>query len=115
MKKILQFSVLVFAVFLLHSCTIQKPLYYWGNYSDCYYKYIKKADDKATERYRACFIDIFDKSKKLGIKVPPGIYAEYGQFMLKSGNKVEAKKYFELEMQTYPESKKLMMLILANL
>jgi hypothetical protein len=115
MKKVIHLSIFLFAVIYLSSCTVQKPLYYWGNYSDAYYKYIKKADEKSTERYKTSINMIFTQSAKLQIKVPPGIYAEWGSFLLKSGDKDGAKKYFELEMQTYPESTKLMSLIIGNL
>lgn len=115
MKKITKLTLFLLAVFFLASCTATKPLYYWGNYSDAYYKYIKKADDKATERYKASIETILAQSKKLEINVPPGIYAEYGFLFLKEGNKAEAKTYFNLEMETYPESKILMTKLISTL
>jgi hypothetical protein len=115
MKKISKITIFILAVLFLASCTPVKPLYYWGNYSDAYYKYIKKADEKATERYKASLNTIFEQSKKLEIKVPPGINAEYGYFLLKQGNKEDARKYFNMELETYPESKIFMTRVIETL
>jgi hypothetical protein len=115
MKKITKLTLLILAVFFLASCKPTRPLFYWGNYSDAYYKYIKKADDKATERYKTSIVNIIEKSKEWEIKVPPGIYAEYGYLFLQEGNKDEARKYFNLEMETYPESRIFMTKIMSNL
>jgi hypothetical protein len=37
-------------------------------------------------------------------RVAPGIYAEYAQLLYETNKPSEAKKYFLLEKQTYPES-----------
>ena len=39
---------------------------------------------------------------------PPGLYAEYGLLLLQSGEKEQARHYFQLEKTTWPESSKFM-------
>jgi hypothetical protein len=51
---------------------------------------------------------IVSKSKELGLKVPPGIYAELGLFAMENGDNGQGLNYFNLEKSEYPESKVLM-------
>ena len=65
----------------------------------------KKAPSNETLQEHITSIEkIIEKSEYFGKKVPPGIYCEYGYYFLQEGNYVDAKKYFVLEMQIYPES-----------
>ena len=115
MKKKLTFSWILLSLFLLSGCFGPKPLYYWGNYQSTYYKNMKKADDKAYDNHVLSLLTIIDKSKEKGLKVPPGVYAELGHVRLSEGDNVEAKKYFELELATYPESIQTMKLYIDKL
>jgi hypothetical protein len=45
-------------------------------------------------------------------KVPPGSYAEYGYVLLLQGKRDEAMAYFEREKRAWPESTRLMDILL---
>jgi hypothetical protein len=97
------------------SCAQKKTLFYWGNYSDTLYEYKKTPNDDNLIKHKEAIRDIIEKSKEKNMKVPPGIYCEYGYLLAKEGMKVEAKKYFELELNTYPESASLIKKLIQNL
>ena len=68
------------------------------------YMYKSTPTDKTYANHREALLKIIKRSTKRGDKVPPGIYAEYGFFFFKEGEYEEAKKYFSLEKELYPES-----------
>ena len=115
MKNPLNICLFIGVLFFFFSCTTQKPLYYWGGYQDTFYKNMKKADENAYINHIATLEWIMSNADELGMKVPPGIYAEYGYLKLMEGETDIAKKYYELEMETYPESANLMQLLMNNL
>jgi len=47
---------------------------------------------------------IMKNSENKNLRVPPGVYCEYGFLLLKEGKTDEALSYFNLEEKTYPES-----------
>lgn len=100
------FFKLTIAVFLcLFSVSCTKPIFYWGNYSQTLYKMKKNIDEKSRNEHKDELLKIMKKSKKKKINVPPGVYCEYGYLMYQEDNFDEALKYYELEKETYPESK----------
>lgn len=102
MKKIILISM---SVILLTACSVQKPLYTWGNYTNTSYNYLKNSDEKSTEDLIKSFKVIIEKQKGSRGIVPPGIYADYG-FILLQNNKIEEGKAMLLkEIALYPESK----------
>lgn len=97
------------AVLLFTGCaTQQKPMYYWGNYSHTLYQLKKHQNDESLSKHIECLDEIIKNSEENSTRVPPGVYAEYGYYMLNMGKKAEAVSYFRLEEQTYPESAVLM-------
>ena len=101
------FSILFLIIisYLLIGCTSQKPLYHWGNYSSTLYEYKKAPNDENLINHKNTLAEIIKKSKEEGLRVPPGVYCEYGYIFMKEGNHNDALRYFDLEEQTYPESK----------
>jgi hypothetical protein len=65
----------------------------------------KNIDEKSRNEHKDELLKIMKKSKKKKINVPPGVYCEYGYLMYQEDNFDEALKYYELEKETYPESK----------
>jgi hypothetical protein len=51
-----------------------------------------------------CYGEIIAKQKRKRKVVPPGIYAEKGYLLVKSGKKAEGIKCFKQEIALYPES-----------
>ena len=76
MKKIILISI---TIFLLASCTTQKPLYTWGKYESTSYNYLKNSDEASTQQLIETYQEIINKQKGTRGVVPPGIYADYGQ------------------------------------
>ncbi len=102
MKKIC--FIMVLSICFFAGCAIQKPLYTWGDYSSSLYKLKKNPCDESLKEHKQVLVKIMEDSKENGLRVPPGIYCEYGYILLKEGKQDEALKYFDLEEQTYPES-----------
>jgi hypothetical protein len=92
----------------LAGCASQKPLYYWDNYSGSLYKYKKAPTEENLNAHKAALLKIIEESKKMDLRVPPGVSCEYGFLLLKEGKNAEAMHYFDLEEKNYPESKQFM-------
>jgi len=108
-------QLLLAAVALLLGACATKPIdYYYGNYEQAYYHNKKDNTPAATAKYQKALEDIIKTSEKRGIRVPPGIYCEYGYLLAKQGN-ANAGRYFDLEVQTYPESAKFVALLKSQI
>jgi hypothetical protein len=93
----------------MSGCAAQKPMYYYGDYSQSLYALKKEPTDETKKQHIEVLQNIMTVTKEDGyVRVPPGIYAEYGYMMHITGKTTEAIKYFALEKQTYPESGLLM-------
>lgn len=98
------------------SCAIQKKtLYYWGDYSKTLYALKKTPNDEHLTRHKKALQEIIGKSAEKKLKVPPGVYAEYGFILAREGDSKGAEKYFKLEAETYPEATPFMEKLVANL
>jgi hypothetical protein len=95
---------------LLSAC-VTKPIdYYYGGYEKAYYHAKKDGTPESIAKYQKALEDIIQTSGKKGLRVPPGIYLEYGYLLAKQG-KADAGQYFDLEAKTYPESAKFVALV----
>lgn len=118
MKKITSLSIIAIIVLLFIGCgqQVQPPLYIWDNYVNSSANYAMYGEKKeVSEKYSQELKKIIDKSEESKRRVAPGIYAEYAQILYKTNHKVEAKKYFLLEKQTYPESSMFIMMVMKKL
>lgn len=107
----------ILALSLLYGCvTPKKPMYYWGSYSESLYLLKKNPNAETNDSHLKVLDDIILKSKEMDLKVPPGIYAEYGYHLLSAGKKEEAINMFQTEKSIYPESTVMMdrMIISSN-
>ena len=87
---------------------------YWGDYSKTLYE-LKKSPSADTKAAHIKELNsIIEKSSELKLRVPPGLSAELGMYLLNQGKKAQATKYFNLELQTYPESKAMVNQILKK-
>ena len=96
---------LIFTCYAFIGCATQKPMYNWGDYSHSLYSYKQMPDAENIHKHKQVLYEIIEESNSKGLRVPPGVYCEYGYIFMKEGNNKEALRYFELEEQTYPESK----------
>jgi hypothetical protein len=109
MKKHIVFVLIIgFFFSLLIGCVQpQPPLYHWGNYINSSANYGMNGHEKEVmEKHILELETIINESEAKNQRVAPGIYAEYAQLLYETNKKEEAKKYFALEKQTYPESTK---------
>ena len=103
MKNLTYFVAIAVAGGLFFGCAAPS-MYYWDKYSSSLYAYKKNPTDSTLAKYKKSLINIIEESPKKNLRVPPGVYCEYGYLLAKEGNSIEAVKYFDLEKSTYPEA-----------
>lgn len=79
--------------------------YQWGSYEQALYRYYK--NPATLDEYAEQLASVIATAEPER-KVPPGIYAEYGYVLLLQGKRDEAIAHFEREKRTWPESTRLM-------
>lgn len=104
MKRLIYTFAAVAILFTITSCTTTKPLYSWYNYEDITYQYNKKATDELRVKVLEQYKKVTDKQKGVRGVVPPGLYAEYGYLLYKTGKKNEGIEFLKKEIALYPES-----------
>ncbi|AGW94261.1 MULTISPECIES: DUF4810 domain-containing protein [Cupriavidus] len=104
MKMIHITSVLATAA-LLSACAPQQK-YAWGSYEPALYTYYKTP--AASEAFAEQLGKTISGAESSGAKVPPGLYAEYGNVLLEQGKAKDAVVWFGKEKATWPESAALM-------
>lgn len=90
---------------LLGACETQQGLYDWGEYEPRLYAYYKDPDD--LEPLMADLESTLAAGEETQ-RVPPGLYAEYGYFLMTKKRHDEAIAYFNKEKTAWPESSVLM-------
>lgn len=100
-KKVLFIGVCIFA---FASCSTVKPLYSWYNYEDITYQYSKKSTEELQVKVLEQYQKMIDKQKGARGVVPPGLYAEYGYMLYRTGKKEEGLSFLKEEIKAYPES-----------
>ena len=93
-----------FIAFLLSSCSTNENLYSWYNYDNITYEYNKKRTDNLQVKMLEEYEKIIQKQKGSRGAVPPGLYAEYGYMLYKSGKQKEGLGFMRHEIKLYPES-----------
>jgi hypothetical protein len=96
--------MLVIAV-ALSSCGSSKKLYSWNKYEKASYNYLKKADEKSTNKIIKEYKKIINEQKGIRKSIPPGMCADYGFLLIQKGNKAEGIANLKKEIALYPESK----------
>lgn len=104
------------ALMLLSGCVTQNK-YDWGTYDTSLYGYYK--DPEQLEELMQALEQTIDDSTAASTqqasatdgsprKIAPGLYAEYGYLLMLTNRRGEARKYFLMEKETWPESTVLM-------
>lgn len=99
----------------LMSCGNTKTLYSWYDYEDATYQYSKKSTDELQVKVLEQYKKLTDKQKGVRGVVPPGLYAEYGYLLCKTGKKEEGLSFLKKETELYPESEKYISRIIKQL
>ncbi|MDR1005898.1 MAG: DUF4810 domain-containing protein [Bacteroidales bacterium] len=83
-----------------------KAMYEYHNYNESSYTYTKGGwDEKETKKLIKQFKAIADLPKGSKIMPPPGACADYAFVLLRSGDTIKSKEFFDKEVLIYPESK----------
>lgn len=90
----------------LAACAHHSEQYDWGDYEDGLYTYYK--DPATAAQFADSLRSSIADAEASGTKVPPGLYAEYGNLMLQSGNYPAAIEQFNREKTLWPESSSFM-------
>ena len=112
LKSFLLFLVLAV---LFSGCVKQPGLYYWGDYSNSLYAWRKDATGEKAAAHRAELKIVIERSSTKGMRVPPGVYCEYGYMLFLDGDQEEAVTFFQKEAEEYPESGKFVSFLMARL
>ncbi len=104
MKKTIIFGAFVVMTLAFTSCSSTKTLYSWYDYENMAYEYNKEPTEKLQVEVLEQFKKITDKQKGIRGVVPPGMYAEYGYLLYKTGKKTEGIDFLKKEIELYPES-----------
>jgi len=91
-------------IFFASGCATSNRLYSWEKYPTTLYHYKKDPTDENLQKHKEMIISIMKTSEEQSLRVPPGVYCEYGFLLLKEGKTNDAVNYFDLEEKTYPES-----------
>ncbi len=110
-----KFLIIGVCVVSLASCSPTKNMYSWYNYEDITYKYSKKSTDELQVKLLEEYQKISLNQKGLRAVVPPGLYAEYGFLLFKTGKVEEGLSFLKEEIKLYPESEKYVSRIIKQL
>lgn len=101
-------------VWSLQGCaSTPSGLYDWGQYPQRLHQHYHEPDNTGalqTELER-----LVDKWQQTPQYLPPGLYAELATLYWLQGQRDDARRFFELEYQAWPESRPFMRLVLDNL
>lgn len=86
--------------------------YAWGGYDQALHAHYRAPQDR--EAWVARLEAIIRTAEAEGLRVPPGIYAEYGYALFEEGRAAEAIPWFEKEKARWPESRLLMDKLIRN-
>lgn len=97
------------------SCSTTNNLYSWYGYEDATYQFSKRQTEELKEKVLAQYQRLIKEQKGARGVVPPGMYAEYGYLLYKTGKKEEGIGFLKQEIEQYPESEKYISRIIKQL
>jgi len=113
MRRTLHFAIAAAVLATgMQGCAKKQTHYHWGSYDEDLYASYK--NPQAHQAFVASLKTIILDSERLGVKVPPGIYAEYGYALYEEGSTADAILYFKKERDLWPESRGFMEKMITN-
>lgn len=95
-------------------CAQQNTLYRWGAYEDSLYQnLVRRTEDPATQAVRLA-ADVA-RTEAEGKRVPPGVHAHLGWLLYSTGDSQGARTHLETEKILFPESTKMVDVMLERL
>lgn len=76
----------------------------WSEYDDSLYQALRAPGPESYAAHAALLERIVEEARSAGRAPPPGIFAERGIYLARTGRAAEAKRCFQAEKETYPES-----------
>ncbi len=105
---------MLFATLLLAGCKTTKPIYYYGEYPQAVYSYLKADETSASEQIGMLEM-VIEKAANEGLLVAPGIHAQLGLLYFETGNSEQGLGQFEQEKLLFPESAIFLNYLLNNI
>jgi hypothetical protein len=102
LNKTLMLWLALCVVALAGCSSAPKTKYAWGKYEDALYQYYKSPT--TPEAYLDALQKVVDDAIEKERKVPPGVYAELGYFMMLANQPDKAIQFFEMERASWPEA-----------
>lgn len=93
----------------------QSTVYDWGSYEQSVQHMYSEKPEAEVAHDRQKLVAEVQKTVERKKKVPPGKYAQIGYLCYLSGDRTEARQYFEAEKAAYPESAVLMDSLIGRL
>ncbi len=112
MKK---FFIVSVCTLLLAACSTTQTLYSWYDYEDITYQYSKKSTEELQVKVLEQYQKMVQTPRGMRAVVPPGLYAEYGFLLCKTGKMKEGLSFLKEEVKLYPESEKYISRIIKQL
>lgn len=114
MRKLSKSSLLFSIAMLLVACgTHQKSMYYWKDYNNAVYNYLKNDNTSLGEQINQ-MKSYFDNAQKEQYAVAPGAHAHMGLLLFKTGQINEARQQFLEEKKLFPESSSYIDFLMKN-
>lgn len=115
--KSIRISLLLISVmsFMTSCISTSSTLYSWHGYEDVTYRYSKKSTEELKVKLLEEYARVIDSQYGLRGVVPPGMYAEYGYMLYRTGKREEGIKFLKQEIVLYPESEKYISRIIKQL
>ena len=99
----------------LASCQTKNSLYSWYDSENATYMYTKRGTEETLQAAMEQYEKVIAKQKGIRKVVPPGVNAEYGFLLYKTGKKEEGIALLRAEIKAYPESEKFISRIIKQL
>jgi hypothetical protein len=105
-------AILAGAVAVAAAGCTPPTMYHWKGYDTRLYKHYKSPQDRESwvEGLRTAILE----AETSGLKVPPGLYAEYGYALYEEARFPDAISYFRKEHEKWPESRPFMEKMIRN-
>jgi hypothetical protein len=87
-------------------------MYHWGGYDTALYRHYRNPQDRVA--YVEALQTVIAEADQRGLRVPPGVCAEYGYALYEEGRPREAVAWFQRERDEWPESRLLMEKMIRN-
>lgn len=99
---------LLFLLVWLTGCSTSNPhLYYWGEYPNATYAYLR-GDQATPEEQLEALLQTLATAEEKDWRVPPGLHAQIGLLYARMGKMDLAREHWQAEQRLFPASREYM-------